>query len=269
MSQAYNTFMHSYFKRLKRPELFNYNADQSFGANMVHGSEEQNPWANRNQDNAKYGNLGGNNNKVVQGPEFTANPLAPGGFTQIANGPSASGQSGLNSIMSAITAPVGQYLGNSISDWLNPNPAIGDIANKLALETGKEVAIPNVAENLAAIGDKPLAAFEPTMGAAGDAFTGIGNEMTKGSTEALKNTIAGGTSTLPTGTVGGGLSLLVDSLTGQLRKDPISSVSKAGGTVGGAVLGSMLMPGVGTILGSMLGGTGGGFLGKFIKKIFD
>lgn len=193
MSQAYNTFMDSYFKRLKRPELFSYNADQSFGANMVHGSEKQNPWANRNQDNAKFGSLGGDNNKVVQGPEFTANPLAPGGLTQTNQGaPSVSGQSGLDSIMGAVTKPVGQYLGNAASNWLNPEATLTDIGSKLGLASGGEVAIPDIAGQLSKMGEDSLSAFIPTSG---DAFEGIGREMMEGSTDVLKGAIEGGGST--------------------------------------------------------------------------
>ena len=59
MTQAFNMFMDSYIKKLKRPEMFNFSPDQSYGANLVPGSESQNPWAGRDKANAPYGALGG------------------------------------------------------------------------------------------------------------------------------------------------------------------------------------------------------------------
>jgi hypothetical protein len=241
MSQAYNTFMDSYFRSggLKRPELFNFSPDQAFGANMVHGSERQNPWANRNQDNAKYGNLGGNNNKVVQGPEFTANPLAPGGFTQVANGPSASGQSGLNSIMGAITKPVGEYLGKTAYNWLNPESTLTDIGNKLGLAAGGEVNIPDIAGRLSEIGKDPLASLIPT---AGDAFEGIGKEMTKGSTDMLKGAIEGGGSSLSFDPVSMGMSAIPALGRAFGLKGDVGNGLEAGASVGAAALQGGLNP---------------------------
>ena len=271
MSQAYNTFMDSYFKRLKRPELFNYSPDQSFGANMVHGSEEENPWANRNQDNAKYGNMGGNNNKVVQGPQAISGgqldpSLAGKTFTLPSTNPNSQTQGALDTIMGAVTKPVGEYVGNAASDWLNPTPTLSDLSSRISLAGGEGTVVPDIVGKLAGLGENPLAGFDPTMGAAGDAFAGIGKEMTQGSTDMLKGAIEGGSGAIPL--AGGAMGLLTDTITGKLMKDPLSSIGKTGGALGGAALGSAIMPGIGTLLGGMLGGTGGGFLGKLVKKLF-
>lgn len=66
MSSAFDMFTDSYIKSMKRPELFNFNPDQAYGANLLHGSEKQNPSPNRDQDNAKFGRLGGSTTPVYQ-----------------------------------------------------------------------------------------------------------------------------------------------------------------------------------------------------------
>ena len=194
MSQAYNTFMDSYFKRLKRPEFANFNPDQSYGANMVHGSEEQNPWANRNQDNAKFGNLGGANNKVVQGPQ-----AIPGGsldpsligksFTLPPSGPVENqSQNALDSLMGVVTKPMSNYLGktaaNSISNWISPASSSPDaFVDKLGEMGG---------------GYKQIASEILGLPAqSGDAFEGIGKEMSRESTDLLKGAIGGADSAAP------------------------------------------------------------------------
>ena len=88
---AFDIFADSYLKGLKRPEFWDFNPDSAFGANMVKGSQNQNPWTNRNQDNAKYGIFGGTANAAGKPPVITssgnmggvqASPLNPGGLTQ-------------------------------------------------------------------------------------------------------------------------------------------------------------------------------------------
>ena len=266
MSQAYNTFMDSYFKRLKRPELFNYNADQSFGANMVHGSEEQNPWANRNQDNAKFGNLGGVNNKVVQGPQVFEGgqidpTLAGRSFTMPTSGSVSQSQDALNTLMGTITRPVGEYLGNATSDWLNPKATLGDISNKLGLAAGGDVNIPDVAGRLSDMGANPLTDFDPTMGKAGDAFAGIGKEMTQGSTDMLKGAIEGGES-IATSFDPVSMGLNAIPALGKMfgLKGDVGRGLKAGASVGSAALQGGLNPI--SDLGAMVS------LYKFVRGLF-
>jgi len=108
MSQIKNLFMDSFLKSLKRPELYNFDADESYGANLLHGSENQNPWANRNAENAKYGQLGGTQPiKAVYGQ-------AQGGGS-FANMPGMTGsspaQGTFNNLMAGARAP-GQMLGS-------------------------------------------------------------------------------------------------------------------------------------------------------------
>ena len=91
--EAFDIFADSYLKGLKRPEFWNFNPDSAFGANMMKGSENQNPWANRDKDNAKYGIFGGTANAAGKPPVITssapgmtgasqASPLNPGMLTQ-------------------------------------------------------------------------------------------------------------------------------------------------------------------------------------------
>ena len=78
MPQLWNDFNNSYLKnRLKRPEFWNFEPDQAFGANMVHGSENINPWANRDASNAKFGVLG-KPGQVFQGPPSGVPGAIPG-----------------------------------------------------------------------------------------------------------------------------------------------------------------------------------------------
>ena len=53
--QVWDIFADNYFKQMKRPELLNEGPDSAYGANMVRGSENTNPWAGRDQSNAKFG----------------------------------------------------------------------------------------------------------------------------------------------------------------------------------------------------------------------
>ncbi len=69
MANVWETFTDSYLKKLKRPELQGiFNPDQSYGANMLFRSEETNPWAGRDQSNAKFGPMGASGGMKVQAP---------------------------------------------------------------------------------------------------------------------------------------------------------------------------------------------------------
>ena len=268
MSQAYNTFMDSYFKRLKRPEFFNYNADQSFGANMVHGSEEQNPWANRDRDNAKYGNLGGaNNNNIVQGPQaqtFEGGQIdpsligktftIPGGMGGV-SGPANQGSSPFNTMLSTgsgiLAKSAGKYLGDkaygAINDWMESGPS--SFQDKLSdMGGGYEKLWDSMTTD-------STSAFSNAIGSGSEA----GADALGGATDAAGSA----SSAMPF--IGAGLKLGVGAATGQLQKKPGSTIgSAAGGAIGGAV-GSIFGP-VGTLVGSMAGSQIGGKVGGFIER---
>lgn len=74
-SQIMDIFTNSYLKQLRRPELLNRGPDDAYGANMLPGSESMNPWAGRDQANAKIGGQG----RVVMGPSGSG--LSPQGKT--------------------------------------------------------------------------------------------------------------------------------------------------------------------------------------------
>lgn len=78
MPQIWNEFNSSYLKnRFKRPEFWNFEPDQAFGANMVKGSENINPNANRDASNAKFGILG-KPGQVFRGPDTGIPGAIPG-----------------------------------------------------------------------------------------------------------------------------------------------------------------------------------------------
>ena len=178
-----NMFMDSYLKRLKRPELFNYNADQSFGANMVHGSEMQNPWANRNQDNAKYGSLGGTQpGTISQGPEN--NQQIPGvNAINIPGYPKQSAaQSTFANLLGATAAPV---LSKGITDLLSPAAKTAeDVVSKMSDMGG---------------GYGKLAGEMLDVPTTGDAMEGIGSELTRDSSKSLSDAVSGVDTSSPLG----------------------------------------------------------------------
>lgn len=59
MAKAWEAFNQGYMSKLKRPEYWNFSPDGAYGASMLSGSQNTNPWANRDQSNAKYGVMGG------------------------------------------------------------------------------------------------------------------------------------------------------------------------------------------------------------------
>jgi len=57
-TSASEIFTNAYLKKMRRPEMGGrFNPDEAFGANLVHGSEMQNPSPTRNMTNALYGNM--------------------------------------------------------------------------------------------------------------------------------------------------------------------------------------------------------------------
>lgn len=93
MPSAFDMFTDSYIRSMKRPELFNFEPDQAYGANLLHGSEKQNPSPNRDQDNAKFGRLGSPTTPIYQQENnippltgFGDNSSMPGISTQTSQG---------------------------------------------------------------------------------------------------------------------------------------------------------------------------------------
>jgi len=119
MPQLWNDFNNSYLKnRLKRPEYWNFEPDQAFGANMVHGSENINPWANRDASNAKFGVLG-KPGQVFQGPPSGV----PGAIPGLNIGQNIGGQSStFGQLLGQTGALGGNYLAGQVAkpgaEWL-------------------------------------------------------------------------------------------------------------------------------------------------------
>lgn len=209
MSQALNLFTDSYLKRLKRPEMFNYGPNQAFGANMVHGSEEQNPFAYRDQSNAKFGNLGGNTNKVIEGPQtFAGDQLDPSlsgkTFTLPNQGSPNSIINDLSGmLMKSATAPLMQKGTDALSNWLTkgPSDAVGVAADRAfdaeAGIEGAEGAVPGVGTALSLLKDlitkKLLTDTTESVGKAGGTLGGA----------ALGSAIFPGVGTILGGMLGG------------------------------------------------------------------
>jgi hypothetical protein len=279
MESSKEIFYNSYLKKLKRPELQReYNPDESYGANTLFRSEETNPWAGRDQSNAKFGALGGPSGyqgqpfKLSQGS--TSGGVGGGDYTLgdiLSHGKAGVNlpfiPSGEKSVFNTLMEPVigaGSKLGaNAIVNWMKPVDSFSKLSPMMEGFAGRATdAIP----------------FSP----AGDALSEMGGGygkladlLTKESSDTLKSTIAGTGEGATTGAAessipyaGAGLSLLGDTLSGKIIKDPLSSLGGAGGMLGGAALGSMLLPGIGTVLGGALGGGGGRLIGRLLRKIF-
>jgi len=279
MGTANEIFYNSYLKKLKRPEFQReYNPNDSYGANSVARSERTNPWAGRDQNNAKFGALGGpsgfkgqpfslsqgSSSGGVGGSEFSLGDVLSHGKAGI-NLPMipSSEKSTFNKLMEPVVSVGGKLGANAIMDWMSTDkfselsPMMEGFADK-ALDT-----IP-----LSGVGD--------TMSEMGGGYGGIADMMTKGSTEGLKSAIEGteavgdaatdATSSVPY--AGTALKLLGDALSGKMFKRPAESIGGVGGALGGAALGSAIFPGVGTAIGALLGGKGGGFLGRTFGRLF-
>jgi hypothetical protein len=306
MATAMDTFYNSYLKKFKRPEFQSYKPDQSFGANMLHGSEETNPWAGRDQSNAKFGFLGGNNNGGGSSggggdnlssfltpaiPTLPAEPapsvdipavinqVAPGMAPQImANYPSQINtaaamlrpQQQQPSALAQIGTPlmdIGAKVGaNALTDLIT-RPKTFDALSPM-MEGFASKALSPVAETATNL-------FDSGTGLGG--FDKIGGELTKSSTEALSNAIEGTaegvgstvSSALPV--VGTGLTLAKDLISGKLLRRPAESIGGAGGALGGAALGASLgsvVPGVGNAVGALLGALLGGKGGGLLGSVF-
>jgi len=114
MPQAWDAFNNSFIRKLKRPEYWGYNPNQAYGANMLFRSEETNPWAGRDQLNAKFGVLGGTNNRVGTIPTANMGGMAPS--------PLPSPQSSFEKLMAGTGSVASTYaskeLGNKGYEWL-------------------------------------------------------------------------------------------------------------------------------------------------------
>jgi hypothetical protein len=252
MSRALDLFAGSYIRNLKRPELLNFDPEQSYGANMVFGSNEQNPWANRNQDNAKYGQLGGTQ-PLRQVITSTTQGEIPG--TNITNVPGGSGlsQNTFNNLMAGVVAPVGMRYG---SEWMGKS-GLDWIKSLLASK-------PGLVET--SLSQAPTDIFGPTaIERVGKDFLkdiSMPSQIIEESAEAVSDTTTG-----PIPIIGPALGLGTKALTGDLRKNPIGAIGSTVGAAGGAALGSTLGP-VGTIIGSILGSKATDFFNDLFESIF-
>jgi hypothetical protein len=304
MESSKEIFYNSYLKKLKRPEFRAnrsgstsqaFNPDDAFGANSVFRSEETNPWAGRDQDNAKFGALGGpsgykgqpfklsqgSTSGGVGGSEFTWGDVLSHGKAGVNLPFIPSGEkSTFNTLMEPVMDVGSKYGAKAIMDWMNPKSTMSDLATKIALASEGEVAIPDVAGKLSGMGENALSNFDFTMGKGGDAIKGISEGLTQESTDSLKNIIEGAEEVSDaSGSIpyaGTALKIMGDTLSGKMFRRPAESLGSAGGSLGGAAAGatagSAVFPGVGTALGgalgALLGGRGGGFLGRTFGRLF-
>lgn len=138
MPQIWSEFNNSYLKnRLKRPEFWNFEPDQAFGANMVKGSENINPNANRDASNAKFGILG-KPGQVFQGPQTGVPGSIPGlnvGGTLGSQGSSfnqllgQTGAVGSNYLSSQLAKPGAEWLKN-LFGGVEDLTGAGELLNK-------------------------------------------------------------------------------------------------------------------------------------------
>jgi hypothetical protein len=264
MSDVWSVFNDSYMKKLKRPEYWGYQPDQASGSSMLARSEEQNPWAGRNQDNAKYGQLGAsvpipNTSHAIGDTPFESPPALSMGSQQ----PTPK-QGPLQTIMD-LTSPAASKL---TSDWLTKkipelingpgtfnslSPEMQGFAE--AFKTGAPDVYKTLGDQFG-LSDMPTGTYDKLLGKALE-------ESTKNLESSAE---VAATQSIPW--IGPAIGLGKDLLTGDLFKRPGQSLGTAGGALGGAALGTMIFPGVGTLLGGLLGGSGGGFLGKMFGKLF-
>jgi hypothetical protein len=191
MSQAWNAFTDSYLRQLKRPEYWGFQPDQASGSSMLPRSEEGNPWANRNQDNAKYGMLGGTKaGQVFQAPSGNIPGLNVNNMPFAPNmGASSPSQSTFTNLMTPVVGTAGKYGGQTIADWMRgPASTMTDLSDKIVLLGSGEVNLPGFASSIVEMGDKGL---EGITSQSGDAFKGISDAMTQESTKGLSDAISG------------------------------------------------------------------------------
>lgn len=249
MSQAWSAFTDSYLRQLKRPEYWGFQPDQVSGSSMLARSEEGNPWANRNNDNAKYGQLGGTKaGQVFQAPSGNVTGLNVNNMPFAPNmGVSSPSQSTFTRLATPVVGTGGDWLGkggiSTVADWLKPTPSVSDIATKLGLASGGEVAIPDFASKLSGMGESAL---DPAMGKAGDAFEGIGKALTEESTKNLSDTVSGvdvASGIDPTSLATGGVTMAAPMLAKMfgLKGTAGDAVGAAAG-VGGAAMQGFVNP---------------------------
>ncbi len=255
MPNVWETFTDSYLKKLKRPELQGiFNPDQSYGANMLFRSEETNPWAGRDQSNAKFGPMGARGGITTQAPTMSpqgAGSLLPQGWN-LPMMPSPQ-QDTFHQLMGGIQGPVSaigsKYGADAIMDWMKSSPK--EEAAKALMEAKDSAAM-----------------LKELLAGPYDAAAGVGpyGEAAEGMTEALggASDVAGGAAPFASA----GLKLGIDALTGKLQKHPAGSVGSAAGGLAGAAAGTAVFPGVGTVLGGLLGSLFGSQGGNLLERWF-
>jgi hypothetical protein len=269
MESSKEIFYNSYLKKLKRPELQReYNPDESYGANTLFRSENTNPWAGRDQDNAKYGALGGPSGYKAQIPGFSLSQgSTSGGFGGSAytlgdvqshgagavNLPFIQKQGG-GSPLVGIAQPLvnvgAKYGANAIMDWMKGTPA-----------------------------DALQETFDK-----GGGYEKLYDAMTSKSTDALQSAVSGSEAGLESGVgaaadaagsasaaipvIGAGLKLGTGALTGKLQRKPGSTIGSAAGGAIGATVGSVV-PVIGTAIGGVAGSLIGDKIGTFADEGFN
>lgn len=262
MSDVWSTFNDSYLKKLKRPEYWGFQPDQASGSSMVSRSEEQNPWAGRNDANAKFGLLGKGTDIQNTSKVMSELPFAPPPMALPTSRPSEA------TPFQGLLTDMGKGGSKLVSDWAGKKipelfqgpqsfEALSPEMQGFASAFGK--GSPDVVETLSK-------QFNLSPEAAGTYDKLLGQAVEKSTEELAESSAAAATQSIPW--VGPALGLGKDLLTGDLFKRPGQSLGTAGGALGGAALGSMIFPGVGTVLGGLLGGSGGGFLGRTLGRLF-
>jgi hypothetical protein len=135
MAEAWDIFADNYLKNLKRPEWFNFKPDDAFGANMLHGSSNINPWAGRDQSNEKYGMLGGTQPITQTGaetmPGASAPPQIPGQFSSPSQQAFANLMQG--SVSNQLQGTGSKWLSNKLLDMFG-SPIGKDATTRKVLE---------------------------------------------------------------------------------------------------------------------------------------
>lgn len=143
METANSIFVDNYLKKLKRPELQGiYKPDDNYGANMLFRSNETNPWAGRDQSNARYGYLGGPAGTSGLSPGYKlptsntgtsgeASSIMPGlnmpGGWNIPGMPSAQ-KSTFTSLMEPVVGAGSQLGAKAIVDWMKGPQTLADLS---------------------------------------------------------------------------------------------------------------------------------------------
>jgi hypothetical protein len=126
MSKAWELYNDSYIKGMKRPEFWGFKPDQASGASMLFRSEETNPWANRDQSNAKYGPHGGATSAIKSNQPSGISAASLGGGTGIGGmmpsswnipGIPSQSQNTFANNMAPLVGAAGKYAGGTIADW--------------------------------------------------------------------------------------------------------------------------------------------------------